>query len=42
MTDSARTFCKCPELWVCYAEGYAKGKDKNHFEIRTVLDSSSP
>ena len=39
MTDSDRPVCDCPEPCGCYAEGYAHGKDKAHFEVRTVLDS---
>ena len=40
MTDTARPVCDCPEPCACYAEGYAQGKEKAHFEIRTVLDSN--
>ena len=40
MTDSARPICNCPEPCACYAEGYAHGKEKAHFEVRTVLDSN--
>ena len=40
MTDSARPLCDCPEPCACYAEGYAQGKDKAHFEIRASLDSN--
>ena len=40
MTDSTRPVCDCPEACACYAEGYSHGKDKAHFEVRTVLDSS--
>lgn len=40
MTDTNRPVCDCPEPCACYAEGYAQGKDKAHFEIRTVLDSN--
>ena len=27
------TVCDCPEPCVCYAEGYAQGKDKAYFEM---------
>ena len=40
MTESARPVCDCPEPCACYAEGYAHGKEKAHFEVRTVLDSN--
>ena len=40
MTDSDRPVCDCPEPCACYAEGYAHGKDKAHFEVRMVLDSN--
>lgn len=40
MIDTNRPVCDCPEPCACYAEGYALGKDKAHFEIRTVLDSN--
>ena len=40
MTDSPRPVCDCPEPCSCYAEGYAQGKEKAHFEIQTVLDSN--
>ena len=40
MPDSARPVCDCPEPCACYAEGYAHGKEKDHFEVRTVLDSN--
>ena len=25
--------CDCPEVYGCYAEGYAQGKDKAYFEM---------
>ena len=40
MTDSARPVCDCPDPCACYAEGYAYGKEKAHFEVRTVPDSN--
>ena len=40
MTDSAQPVCDCPEPCACYAEGYALGKEKAHFEIRVLLDSN--
>ena len=40
MTDDARPVCDCPEPCACYAEEYAHGKDKAHFEVRMVLDSN--
>ena len=40
MTDINRPVCDCPELCACYAEGYAAGKEKAHFEVRTILDSN--
>ena len=40
MTDDARPVCDCSEPCACYAEGYSHGKDKAHFEFRTVLDSN--
>ena len=40
MTDDARSVCDCPEPCACYAEGYAHGKEKAHFEVRIVLDSN--
>ena len=40
MTDSSRPVCDCPEPCGCYTEGYAHGKEKAHFEVRTVLDSN--
>ncbi len=40
MTDTDRPLCDCPEPCACYAEGYTQGKEKAHFEIRTVLDSN--
>ena len=40
MTESTRSVCDCPEPCACYAEGYAHGKDKAHFEVRAVLDSN--
>ena len=40
MTDTARPVCDCPEPCACYAEGYAQGKEKAHFEIRNVIDSN--
>ena len=40
MTDDARPVCDCPEPCACYAEGYAHGKEKAHFEVRMVLDSN--
>ena len=40
MTDSSKPVCACPEPCACYAEGYAHGKDKAHFEVRAVLDSN--
>ena len=36
MTDGSQPVCDC----ACYAEGYAHGKDKAHFEVRAVLDSN--
>ena len=40
MTDSTRPLRDCPEPCACYAEGYAQGKEKAHFEIRAALDSN--
>ena len=40
MTESSRPVCDCPDPCDCYAERYAHGKDKAHFEVRTVLDSN--
>lgn len=40
MTDSSRPVCGYPEPCACYAEEYAHGKEKAHFEVRTVLDSN--
>lgn len=40
MTDNTLPVCDCPEPCACYAEGYAHGKDKAHFEARVVLDSN--
>ena len=40
MTESSQPVCDCPEPCACYAEGYAHGKEKAHFEVRTVLDSN--
>lgn len=40
MTDSSRPVCGYPEPCACYAEEYAHGKEKAHFEVRTVLDPS--
>ena len=41
-TDSNRPVCDCPGPCSCYAEGYAQGKEKAHFEIRTVLEPTMP
>ena len=38
MTDAERSLCDCPEPCACYAEGYAAGKDKAHFEVITSLE----
>ena len=40
MNGEDRPVCDCPEPCACYAEGYALGKEKAHFEIRAVLNSS--
>ena len=40
LTNTALPVCDCPEPCACYAEGYAHGKEKAHFEIRVVLDSN--
>ena len=40
MTESSLAVCDCPEPCACYAEGYARGKERAHFEVRTVLDPS--
>ena len=40
MTARERPLCDCDEPCSCYAEGYAQGKEKAHFEIQTVLDSN--
>ena len=40
MTDDTRPVCDCPEPCGCYAEGYAHGKEKAHFEVRMALDSN--
>ena len=40
MTDRTRFVCDCPEPCYCYAEGYAQGKEKVHFQIWAVLDSN--
>ena len=40
MTDSTHSVCDCPEPCACYTEGYSLGKEKAHFEVRTVLDSN--
>ena len=40
MTESSRPVRDCAEPCACYAEGYAHGKEKAHFEVRAVLDSN--
>ena len=40
VTNTALPVCDCPEPCACYAEGYAHGKEKAHFEVRAVLDSN--
>ena len=40
MTERTQSVCDCPEPCACYAEGYAQGKEKAHFEVRTVLGSN--
>lgn len=34
MATEERPNCDCPEPCACYAEGYAAGKEKAHFEVR--------
>ena len=41
MTDKGRPLCDCPEPCVCYAEGYAAGKDKAFFEMEMALQDDT-
>ena len=41
MTDTDRPLCDCPEPCGCYAEGYAAGKDKAYFEIKTAVQDDT-